>query len=208
VRSRRVAAWLLAIPLMIAGSQVAHVFAYRLVYPQAQVRLQELLATGHGYFAYIPMLAGIGLAFEIVVFFSLVAGSMRRQRHARVSPWAFACLPVLGFAAQEFLERWLAGIPFPWWVVLQPTFRIGLLLQLPFAVLVYVAARLLLRVADHIGSVLRGTGDRASLVGPARGWFAVDVSAPRIAALASGHAGRGPPPRSAATSCPFRLRTA
>ncbi len=202
--SRRAAAWLLAIPLMIAGSQAAHVFAYRLVYPQAEVRLRELLATGHGYLGYIPMLAGIGLAVEVVVFVSLVLGSVRRRRHAPVPAWAFACLPMIGFAAQEFLERWLAGIPFPWWVVLQPTFRIGLLLQLPFAILVYVVARLLLRVADRIGSVLRGAEERAPLLGSAAGWLPLAVSPPRIAGLASGHTGRGPPPQAALAINPFR----
>ena len=46
--ARRTAAWLSAIPLMVAGSQVAHALAYRLVYPEAQVRLNDLIATGHG----------------------------------------------------------------------------------------------------------------------------------------------------------------
>jgi hypothetical protein len=48
---------------MVAGSQVAHVFAFRLVYPQAQVRLRDLLATGHGYmlrrWAFVPLLLGV-----------------------------------------------------------------------------------------------------------------------------------------------------
>jgi hypothetical protein len=39
MRPRRAAAWLLSLPLMIAGSQVAHVLAYRFVYPNAHIRL-------------------------------------------------------------------------------------------------------------------------------------------------------------------------
>lgn len=46
---RRIAAWLLSLPLMVAGSQVAHALAYQWVYPQARVRLSALLSTGHGY---------------------------------------------------------------------------------------------------------------------------------------------------------------
>ena len=46
---RRLAAWLLSFPLMVVGSQGAHVLAYRLVYPNAHLRLGELLATGHSY---------------------------------------------------------------------------------------------------------------------------------------------------------------
>ena len=38
---RRIAAWLLSLPLMVAGSQVAHVLAYALVYPNLHVRLSE-----------------------------------------------------------------------------------------------------------------------------------------------------------------------
>lgn len=46
---RRLGGWLLAIPLTVAGSQVAHTFAYGVVYPNARVRLRDLIATGHGY---------------------------------------------------------------------------------------------------------------------------------------------------------------
>ena len=37
---RRSLAWLVAVPLMLAGSQLAHAVAYRLVYPQAHERLR------------------------------------------------------------------------------------------------------------------------------------------------------------------------
>ena len=44
---------------------------------------------------------------------------------------------------------------FPWWMVQQPTFRVGLLLQLPVGLVVYLVARLLLRTARAIGAVMR-----------------------------------------------------
>ncbi len=189
---RRAAAWLLMLPLMLAGSQLAHVFAYRLVYPESQVRLRELLATGHSYMSYLPLLLGIGAALELVAFGSLVVGGVRRRGRAAVSPWAFALLPALGFALQEFLERWLAGASYPWWMVLQPTFRIGLLLQLPFALAAFLIARLLTRVADRVASALRGDR-RPARVGLRSRWTASAVRLPRPGALAGGHAGRGPP---------------
>jgi hypothetical protein len=198
VTRRRLAGWLLAIPLMGAGSQVAHVFAYRLVYPEAHVRLRELLATGHGYLGYTPVLLGFGAAVELAAFASILAGTVRRRRYDAVRPWAFALLPPLGFVIQEFLERWLAGSSFPWWMVQQPTFRIGLLLQLPFALAAYLLARLLLRVADRVGDVLHGALEGARLEVRTPGWPAFDFSPPRVAALAGGHAGRGPPPAFAA----------
>ena len=44
---------------------------------------------------------------------------------------------------------------FPWVTVLQPTFVVGLLLQIPFALAAYVLARLLLRVTGALARLLR-----------------------------------------------------
>jgi hypothetical protein len=186
---------------MLAGTQVAHVFAYRLVYPNAQVRLTELLSTGHSYMyyglagsvGYLPLLLGLGGALELVAFAWVVCAKVRRRRHAPVPPWAFALLPLIAFCLQEFCERWLAGAAFPWWMVLQPTFRIGLLLQLPFALLAFAVARLLLRAAERVASVLAGELPRRLFAGESGGWVARAVWPPRLDALASGFAGRGPP---------------
>jgi hypothetical protein len=192
--SRRSAAgWLLMLPLMVAGSQLAHVIAYRLVYPEAHLRLRELLATGHSYMGYMPLVLGIGAALELVAFGSLVVDGVRRRRRVILSPWAFALLPPLGFVLQEFLERRLAGASFPWWMVLQPTFRIGLLLQLPFALAAFLIARLLSRVADRVASVLRARSQRPLRVGLRARWVAAVAWLPRPGVLADGHAGRGPP---------------
>jgi hypothetical protein len=193
---RRVAAWLLSFPLMVVGSQVAHVFAYRWVYPNAHVRLSELLSTGHRYMgssSYVPLLLGLLFAAEFVGVGWVFAGSVRRSLQRPVPAWAFALLPMLGFTFQEFIERWLSGAPFPWWMVLQPTFRIGLLLQIPFALLAFLVAKLLLRVADRAGRSLRAGVARPSLVGVSHRWVVLEVVPPRRGVLASGRSGRGPP---------------
>ena len=189
---RRLAAWLVALPLMVAGSQVAHVFAYRLVYPQTELRLRELVASGHGYMAHMPLFLGLGAAVELIALFAVVAGSIRRTA-APVPAWAFGLLPPLGFAVQEFLERWLSGAALPWWIVMQPTFRVGLLLQLPFGIAAYLVARLLLRMADGAGRALRGASTLPRLVGRVVGWSISVPSLPRISVLAGGHSGRSPP---------------
>ncbi len=183
MRHRRAAAWLLSVPLMVAGSQVAHVLAYAWVYPQAHVRLSALLSSGHGYMlgaaGYLPLLLGMFGAVELVAVGWVIAGSVRRSLQRPVPAWAFALLPILGFVLQEILERWLSGRSFPWWVVLQPTFGIGLALQLPFALLAFLMARLLMRTAA-----------RAALALPSLS--AVRVGActdPPVAAC--GHRGRG-----------------
>ena len=57
---RRSAVWLLSVPLMIAGSELAHALAFRIVYPNAHARMRELLATGHGYTSYLPLVLAVG----------------------------------------------------------------------------------------------------------------------------------------------------
>ncbi len=196
MRRRRMAAWLLSFPLMVAGSQVAHALAYRFVYPNAHVRLSELLSTGHSYMgspAYAPMLLGFVFAAELVGLGWALAGSVRGGPRKPVPAWAFALLPMVGFALQELLERWLSGASFPWWMVLQPTFRVGLLFQLPCALAVYVLARLLLRVADRVGKRFRGAAARPSQIGFSLGWVVLQVCSSRPGGLACEHAGRGPP---------------
>ncbi len=151
---RRSLAWLVAVPLMLAGSQVAHVLAYRWVYPQAHVRLRVLIETGHGYMTWLPFALGVAAA---VLLLSLVASAAdaARGRQSRALPaWAFALLPLVGFTVQEYLERWLASGVFPWHAAAEPTFLPGLVLQLPFALVAYLAARLLLRVAERVGRAL------------------------------------------------------
>jgi hypothetical protein len=202
MRPRRAAAWLLSLPLMIAGTQVAHVLAYRFVYPNAHIRLTELLATGHSYMigthGYVPMLLGMAGAVDLVSAGWVFAGSLRRNLQRPVPAWAFALMPILCFTLQEFLERWLAGAPFPWWILVQPTFRIGLLLQLPFALLAFLAARLLLRAAEAAGQGLRQRAPRPVRFGFSVGWVALARSLWRRPAPATVHAGRGPPPAPAA----------
>jgi hypothetical protein len=199
VRRRSLTVWLLALPLMVAGSQFAHAAAYRFVYPAAHVRVEELLSTGHGYMGYpgyLPMLLGLGLAAEVVWLGTVLLGAARgpvARRAGRISPWLFAALPLLGFTLQELLERWLSGTGFPWWMVLQPTFRVGLALQIPFAVAAYLVARFAQRTAEHVELALRPVASRmlvaaAEVVAPFD-----DVVAPRRGVLADGCSGRGPP---------------
>jgi hypothetical protein len=197
VRRRRAAAWLLSIPLMVVGSEVAHVLAYRWVYPQAQVRLRALLATGHSYMlgpaGFWPLLFGVVGGIELVAVSWVLVGSVSRSAYKPVPAWAFGLVPPIGFVVQEFLERWLAGISFPWQMVLEPTFRIGLLLQIPFGLAGFLLARLLLGAADHVRRALWPIFELPRLVAgvcqraPETGWL------PRVAVLAGGHAGRGPP---------------
>ncbi len=189
---RRLSAWLVAVPLMIVGSQVAHVLAYRIAYPDATVRWHELMITGHDYMSYVPLALGVIAALQVVGLGAVVADAFRCGRPRPVPAWAFALLPPLGYALQEITERWVAGSSNVWLAVQEPTFRIGLLLQLPFALVAFVVAWLLLRVARSVGQALaprRLRLPRPSLVLRAAG--RLDVQ--RAHLLTSGRTTRGPP---------------
>jgi hypothetical protein len=178
---------------MLASSQIGHVLAYRLAYPDAQMRWQALLSSGHGYISYWPLLFGVAGGVLLV---GLVAGAIGSVRHRGPRPlpaWVFALLPMAGFTTQEFTERWLAGSNFPWWMVLQPTFRFGLAFQLPFALVAFLLARFLVRTAERIVRALRGAAAFPQPFFETRSWSLIAIWPLRGAVLADGHAGRGPP---------------
>lgn len=194
--SRRAIVWMLSVPLMIGGTEAAHWLAYRLVYPDGWERAQALQESGHGYSGWLPLLGGVAVAVLLSALFlhARDASTGRGPSTRRVRLSQFAALPPLAFACQEHLERLthdgtVAG------VALQPTFMIGLLLQLPFAVVAYLSARLLLRVADRVGRIVTGRNAGRPRVIPAalRPCFSFELPLPRLAALAGGHAERGPP---------------
>ncbi len=191
---RRGVAWLVAVPLMLAGSQVAHMLAYRIVYPEASIRLQDLVATGHGYLSMLPIALGVAAA---VVVLSLAASALDAARGRSVRslpPWAFAFLPVVGFACQEYIERWFAWGFFPWYAAEQPTFVLGILLQLPFGALAYFAARLLLRTAKRLGRRLtRVSPPRVHVAAPTLLVPAAQVLPPLSSPLSRSLGRRGPP---------------
>jgi hypothetical protein len=148
---RRWCAWCVAVPVLLIGSQAAHALAYRLAYPSLHVRMHVLAATGHGYLSQLPLAFGAAGAVALSTLCWTAVDAARGGLPRPIPPAAFAVLPPLAFSLQELTERWLAVGGIPWWMVEQPTFRIGLLLQLPFGLLAYVVTRVLLRGAHDIG---------------------------------------------------------
>lgn len=186
---RRSAVWLAAAPLMFGGSELAHAVAYRIAYPEAHVRVLALIATGHSYFSRLPLILALALAC-LLVSLVVTAADAARCRPARPLPaWAFALLPPLAFALQETLELSLHTGTFAWRAVLAPTFVPGLLLQLPFALLVYLVARVLLRAAERIGRALVRPVARPERT-PA---FSAALLAPPVRPLAGRRLARAPP---------------
>jgi hypothetical protein len=191
---RRSLAWLVAVPLMLAGSQVAHVLAYRIVYPQATVRLRALVETGHGYMSALPLVLGVAGAVVTLSLAASVVDAARGRSVRSAPPWAFALLPMAGFAFQEYLERWLAWGFFPWHAGEDPTFIIGIALQLPFGALAYLVARLLLRTAKRLGRRLgRVSPPRLRGAAPPTLVPAAQVLPPLPSLLSRSLGRRGPP---------------
>jgi hypothetical protein len=197
VRVRRVLTWLLALPLIVVGSEVAHGIAYWWAYPIASVRDAILAHSGHGYLGYAPMLLSFLGGLELLVVVALVWEGVRGHAGRELPAWVFLWLPAVGFVVQEHLERLIATGAFPWWAVEAPTFWRGLLLQVPLGLLAYAIARALRRAADAVASAIaRRRGDDPALATPSLipVWVS-SVTPLRPAPLALGAAGRAPPPR-------------
>jgi len=103
-----------------------------------------------------------------------------------------AALPPLVFVAQELLERYLHEGHVHWQVLLSAPFLLGLLAQIPFALLAAAVAYALGRVAERLGAALAAKRPRQvrPLASSQRG---SSVDLPLRPVLARGYAGRGPP---------------
>lgn len=144
--------WALTLPLLLGGIEAAHALAYRLVYPQLHARV--LLATGHAYLAWLPLLLGVSGALALVALVAAGIDAAHGRSPRDLPAWAFAVVPPVAFVLQEVLELSLHLGTFGWRAVFAPTFLPGVALQLPLALLAYIAARLLLRTAERLGRAL------------------------------------------------------
>jgi hypothetical protein len=140
------------LPLVVFGMEAAHALAYRLVYPQLHARV--LLATGHAYLAWLPLVLGVLGALALAALVAAGADAARGRSPGELPAWAFAVVPPAAFVLQEVLELSLHLGTFGWRAVLAPTFLPGLALQLPLALAAFLAARFLLRTAERLGRAL------------------------------------------------------
>ena len=169
--ARRLLAWALVTPLAAAGVLAAHAVAYRLTGAEAR--------SLHAYLDHAPQVVAVLASLGLV-------GLAVQQRSRRPPVLAFAVLAPVGFACQEHVERLVHTGDLPW-LLTTPTFLVGLLLQLPVALLCAWVAR---RVAGTL-SDLRPVRP----VSAADAWLPLTV---RLIAVASAteparRSGRGPP---------------
>lgn len=165
---RRSGPWLVALPAMLLGSQAAHDLAYRLAYPDVGGRVHVLAVSGHVYLSELPLVLGVAAAIATCTLICTTIDAVRGKGTRPIPPVAFAVLPPLAFTLQEFTERWFVAGGFPWWMIEQPTFRIGLLLQVPFALAAFVVTRFLLRTARTLGRLLADSRPARRVSAPLR----------------------------------------
>jgi hypothetical protein len=189
--SRRLT-WLLTLPLLVGGVLAGHWLAYRAAIGDAHARAHALDVTGHAYLAYAPTIVAVCLALALTALVLRVSASFRGVPRT-APPAAFAALPLLAFTLQEHLERFVHSSEVPWTAALEPTFAIGIAVQLPFAFAALLVAEVLDSLAHAVGAALATTTPpRLSLqLQPAPPVAAVPV--PRLAVLARGYSGRAPP---------------
>lgn len=187
-------AWLLTLPLTAVGSLLAHALSYRLVAPEAEERAELLAASGHGYLANAAPFLALCFAFVLAGAARRTVRAIRGEPALRVAAWPFAVLPPLYFLLQEHLERWMHTGGFPLEAALEPTFVVGLALQLPFALVAFVVARAVLGLADRLGRALASADPpRPTVATPLVGPRSRNAGRPRVPALALGYGVRGPP---------------
>jgi hypothetical protein len=189
---RRSLTWLVAVPLLLASSQAAHLVAYRIAYPETPLRAHALLATGHGYLDRLPLVLGAAGAVALVALLVATVDASRGHAPRALPPWAFGLLAPAAFVIQEYLERSLHSGTFAWHTAAAPTFLPGLLAQVPLALVAWLAARLLLRAAVRAGRSLASRPPRRAAV-PLLFLVPRRPVTPRTRVLARRLAERGPP---------------
>jgi len=126
----RTRAWLVVSPVIAAGVLVAHALAYRLTSTPTE--------PFHEYLAHAP---------QVLLLLTLSGLALAGFGSRRDAPpaWVFPAAAVATFVAQEHAERIVHGGSVPI-LVTTPVFLVGLVLQIPVALVAWALARRLLAV--------------------------------------------------------------
>jgi hypothetical protein len=176
VRRRR-----LLVPLLLAlsgfGWAAAHAIAHRVINPEEIVQGTPGM---HGYLSYLPVSLALCLALALPLAAGVICGLRWRAASLR-SLWLFAVVPVLGYMGHALLEPLIAGSATlsgtsATAVHLTPVALVGLLVQIPFALVAVALGRHILTLAESLARWLVGprvavggrTAERHRLVGTER----------------------------------------
>lgn len=190
---KRRLAWLIAVPLAVIGSLAGHSVAYRAAVPDVDERAEVLAASGHGYLDYAPLAIALCVALAGLGFAAAVLDSFGRRDRRRVGGHfvLVAALAPVAFTLQELGERYAHDGQYHWQLLISSPFLLGLVLQLPFALLAAAIAYALATAARLVAGALEPARPRRAgtpFVLPSQ-----SVELPRTRALAGGSSVRGPP---------------
>jgi hypothetical protein len=192
----RHAVWLLLLPIAGMGWLMAHWLACMLVAREGHDLAQHHSDAGHGYLVVAApaliacagtlLLAGIALS---------IGDGLRGRARSPLPRWPVVLLPPLGFGVQEHVEWMIASDAPAFGAALEPTFLVGMALQLPIALGALFAARAVLVLGHELGRALaapqppRPHASTIALNPLER--LEPELARPPI--LATGHSERGPP---------------
>ena len=188
--ARHTAAWLVALPLTAVG-----IVLTRSLVPapgEHPAGAHEHAAPTQSVLAFLCSLPFLLSASAILLLIAAVR-VVQTRRGLHSSAWPFAVLVPLGFLFHHHFEHLMGNPAAALGAPLGPELLVGLVLQLPFALLAYLIATALLRVADRL--VVALAAQRQPTVAPivrVPGWTL--HPRPRIALLATEAAPRAPPP--------------
>lgn len=193
---RRQAVWAVALPFAVASWLGAHCLAYWLVAPGAEGHMAVHAEHGHAWLGYTPALAVWGMTLVVAGVVLCAGEGLRGGRPSCPPVRLFAILPPVAFVIQEHLERFLGSGSIPYDLLVEPTFLVGLALQLPFAVAALLLTRALYSLGVGFGRLLatRFNLGRAVRHGPPA--LVQLPASPTLVApplLALGHGQRAPP---------------
>jgi hypothetical protein len=185
----RVAAWSVSLPIALVGIEAAHAAANRLFgSPEGP---GELFATSSSGAGLLPIVAAFGAGMLLLGLGSRVFAARGRGRERMALPFAY--LPPVVFVALELAEGLLHGGRVPLGTLHEPTFVVGLLLQLPFAAAGYACARALNRLSDGVRGLIERRRRRPPLPTPVTRVTRPAEDRPRPLRLPRAHSGRAPP---------------
>jgi hypothetical protein len=143
--------WSLSVALAAVGSLAAHTLGYLPHVAEGR----EHLEAGPEPAPHVPLLVGVLAALALTYLANRAWRILRRRPPRPLSPGWFVVVPPLGWSMQEATERRLGVESFPFNPAHEPAFLKGLLVQVLFAVLAFLAARLLLAVMDQLRQLRR-----------------------------------------------------
>jgi hypothetical protein len=180
--------WFLTLPALILAETAAHTFLARLDPEEARHRV---LSNALEDFA-LPFVAVVVLLAAAILGRRVLA-SFRAEGPQPLPSWRLAALPALAFLSQEYVEQLVHEGRIGWLTALEPVILIGVALQVFWGLLAIWLARALLRAAEQLGCTLARRSPHSARRPQRLGVRPFHAPEPRLAVLASQHAGRAPP---------------